>query len=179
MAAKTYLPAIRPTAGPSQRLPASRIVTIVFGKRPGCSTGNRAGPDTADYPGEANMTSVVDHLKKVVLTLRWDNHSTPFEFILGAASEGLCPFECELLNKSAGDRFTLSIPWAMSGQTFAHLQGDVCRALAPGPADEALDLDITVVAVKDPEPREVVRALAQAAEQHGCGGDCGCGCGGH
>ena len=30
----------------------------------------------------------------------------------------------------------------------------------------------------DPEPREIIQALAQATDQNGCGGDCGCGCGG-
>jgi hypothetical protein len=125
------------------------------------------------------MSSVVDHLKKVVLELQWDHRAVPFEFIVGAASDGLCPFECELLHKSPGDRLRLSIPRAMTGPTFAHLHAAICRLLELERPAETLDLGITVVRVEDPQPREVVRAMAQAAEQHGCGGDCGCGCGGH
>lgn len=125
------------------------------------------------------MTSVVEHLKKITLELRAGTREAPFEFIIGAASDGLCPFEINLLHKTVGDRFHLSIPRAMTAPTFAHLHLPLCRALALEDPLEALDLAITVVSVAEPAPREVVRALAQATEQHGCGGDCGCGCGGH
>jgi len=124
------------------------------------------------------MTTVVDHLKKVTLHIQSDERPLPFEFIVGAASEGLCPFEFELLHKSPGERCRLSIPREKTSRMLAHLQKPLCGALHLNEAREDLDLHITIVAVEDPEPREVVRAMAQAAEQNGCGGGCGCGCGG-
>lgn len=124
------------------------------------------------------MTTVVDHLKKVSLQIQGADQPLAFEFIVGTASEGLCPFEIELLHKSPGEQVRLSIPRGKTSQTLAHLQKPLCNALHLNDAQEDLDLQITIVAVDDPEPREVVRAMAQAAEQGGCGGGCGCGCGG-
>lgn len=125
------------------------------------------------------MTTVVDHLKKVTLQIQCAGRPLAFEFIVGAASEGLCPFELELLHKAPGERCHLTIPREKAPQTLAHLQRPLCSALPLNDAREDLDLQITIVAVGDPEPREIIRAMAQAAEQNGCGGGCGCGCGGH
>lgn len=125
------------------------------------------------------MTTVVDHLKKVTLELQWGARRAPFEFILGAASDGLCPFEAELLHRTVGDRLQLSIPKAMTEHTFGHLHPDLRAALRLNDPFETLDLSVTVAAVVEPPPREVVRAMAQATDRSGCGGSCGCGCGGH
>lgn len=125
------------------------------------------------------MTILVDQLKKVRLAIQDAHRSAVLEFIVGTASDGLCPFEYELLHKAVGDRLHLSIPGEKIAPTLAHLHRPLCEALHPRAPMENLDLEITIAAVEDPEPREVVRALAQAAEAHGCGGDCGCGCGGH
>ena len=125
------------------------------------------------------MPHSVDHLKKVGLELEIDRLSVPFEFICGAASEGLCPFEYELLDKSAGARFQLSIPRDKAASTFAHLYTPIRMSLQLMDLPQTLELTVAVVSVSEPEPREIVRAMAQAADQSGCGGDCGCGCGGH
>ena len=125
------------------------------------------------------MTTVVDHLKKVTLEIQCAERPFAFEFIVGAASEGLCQFEFELLHKSPGEHCRLSIPRQKAPQTLAHLQRPLCSALLLNDAPEDLELQITIVAVDDPEPREVIRAMAQAAEQNGCAGGCGCGCSGH
>jgi len=125
------------------------------------------------------MPLAVDHLKKVNLELRTDTVTAPFEFICGAASEGFCPFEYELLEKVPGDQFKLSIPWTKAGSTFAHLYTPFCMTLQLPNPPETLDLIVSIVSVSDPEPREVVRAMAQATEKNGCGGDCSCGCGSH
>ena len=119
----------------------------------------------------------IDHLKKVRLEIACGGRRAPFEFVLGAASEGLCPCEYELLHKTVGDRLNLSIPKPMVAQTFAHLYAPLCGILQLNTPYEMLDLAVTVAAVDAPAPREIVRAMAQALEQAGCGGDCGCGCG--
>ena len=124
------------------------------------------------------MTAAVDHLKKVTLEFRFDGKTLPFEFIFGIASDGMCPFEYELLHKTVGDRLRLTIPPDAAGQAFAHLHAPLRMALAPIATHAPLQLDIRIAGVREAEPREVVRAMAQAAEMDGCGGDCGCGCGG-
>jgi len=125
------------------------------------------------------MSNAVDHLKKVSLEIQVKERVVPFDFIFGIASEGMCPFEYELLHKTVGDRLRVAVPQTNARRTFAHLYLPVCAALSLSEIPETLHLDIAVSAVRDAEPREVVRAMAQASEADGCGGDCGCGCGGH
>ena len=124
------------------------------------------------------MTAAVDHLKKVQLEFRFDTEIVPFEFIFGIASDGMCPFEYELLHKAVGDRLRLTIPPGDAGRTFAHLHAPLRMALASLETPDPLQLEVQIVAVTEAGPREVVRAMAQATEKDGCGGDCGCGCGG-
>jgi hypothetical protein len=125
------------------------------------------------------MTSAIDHLKKVSLELRFRESTIPFDFIFGIASDGMCPLEYELLHKSVGDRLHLNLSRVEASRNFAHLYRSMLMALSLQEAPETLDLDMIISAVEDANPREVVRAMAQAAESEGCGGDCGCGCGGH
>ncbi len=125
------------------------------------------------------MTAAVDHLKKIALELQTASGKTPFEFICGTASEGLCPFEYDLLHKVTGDQLHLTIPRAKLLPTFAHLSTPLRTALALTDLPEILDLTVSITSVSEPDPREIVRAMAHAADQKGCGGDCGCGCGGH
>jgi hypothetical protein len=128
---------------------------------------------------EKAMPLSVDHLKKVHLELQTDRLSAPFEFICGSASEGFCPFEYELLDKSAGARLQLSIPRDRAAHLLGHLYAPIRMSLQLNALPPTLELTVAIVSVSDPEPREIVRAMAQAADQSGCGGDCGCGCGGH
>jgi hypothetical protein len=125
------------------------------------------------------MSSVIDHLKKVRLEVRYNGRTMPFEFIFGIASDGMCPFEYELLHKTVGDRLHVTLPQAEAPRTFAHLLLPLRKALSLFEVPETYDLAIVILAVTDADPREVVRAMAQATETEGCGGDCGCGCGGH
>jgi hypothetical protein len=124
------------------------------------------------------MPIEVDHLKKVALEIQADTRKGKLEFICGAASDGFCPFEYELLHKTPGDQLHLSVPRDKAVVTFAHLYTPLKKALGITKPTETLDLTVSVIAISDPEPREIIQALAQAADQNGCGGDCGCGCGG-
>ena len=124
------------------------------------------------------MSDTIDHLKKVRLEIQLAKRTVPFDFIFGIASDGMCPFEFELLHKTVGDRLHLNVPQTEAPRIFAHLYLPLCIALSLSEMPKTLDLDIAVSAVSDAEPREVVRAMAQTAEAAGCGGNCGCGCGG-
>lgn len=124
------------------------------------------------------MGNAVDHLKKVHLEIQFKARTVPFDFIFGIASDGMCPFEYDLLHKTVGDRLQLTVPKTNARRTFGHLYLPLFTALSLSGIPETLHLDIAVSAVAEAEPREVVRAMAQASEADGCGGDCGCGCGG-
>jgi len=121
------------------------------------------------------MGNAVDHLKRVSLEIRFKEQTVPFDFIFGIASDGMCPFEYELLHKTVGDRLQLAVPQTKAPRIFAHLYRSLCTALSLSAIPETLNLDIIVSAVTVADPREVVRAMAQATEAQGCGGDCGCG----
>ena len=125
------------------------------------------------------MSTAIDHLKKVTLELQYDDRTEPFEFIFGIASEGLCPFEYLLLHKVAGDQVQLMIPQMEAPRMFAHLYMPLRMAMALYDPPDTIGLAVSVTAVTDAQPREVVRAMAQATEKEGCGGNCGCGCSGH
>lgn len=134
------------------------------------------------------MTLKVDHLKKVELLLQagtragqWDltRQPKPMTLICGAASAGMCPFEYQLIGKAAGEALELTIPAVHLPETMAHLMRPLRIALELPAIPPVLSLRIAVQNVSDPTPREVIRAMADAANQEGCGGDCDCGCGGH
>jgi hypothetical protein len=134
------------------------------------------------------MTMQVDHLKKVQLQLvagtesgTWDLIPQPktLTFVCGAASAGMCPFEYQLIGKTAGQQMAFEIPAARLVETMAHLMMPLRLALDGAKIPPVLALEVTVQAVSDPTPREVIRAMAEAANQEGCGADCSCGCGGH
>ncbi len=130
----------------------------------------------------------VDHLKKVHLRLEagsapgeWDLTPTPrtLTFICGTASAGMCPFEFQLIGKSAGERLALSIPASRLGETMAHLLRPLRKVLEGAPIPPVLSLAVTIEQVSDPAPREIISAMAEATNAEGCGSDCSCGCGGH
>ena len=134
------------------------------------------------------MTMQVDYLKKVQLRIeagaeagKWDLTPEPrvLTLVCGAASEGLCPFEYELIGKRSGDRLELAIPASRLSATMAHLLLPLREVLAFASMPPVLALGVTIEAVADPNPREVIRAMAEATNADGCGGDCSCGCGGH
>ncbi len=134
------------------------------------------------------MTLQVDHLKKVRLRLeagseKRSSQSTvepkALTFICGTASGGMCPFEYQLIGKTVGERLDLSIPASQLVETMAHLLMPLRRALEVVTTPAVLDLAVTIEAVSEPAPREIIRAMAEATNADGCGGDCDCGCGGH
>jgi hypothetical protein len=134
------------------------------------------------------MTLQVDHLKRVRLRLEAGNPNASWKpapgpksltFICGTASEGMCPFEYQLIGKTAGERLELSIPACRLAETMAHLLMPLRRALEITAMPPVLDLAVVIEEVSEPAPREIIRAMAEATNADGCGGDCDCGCGGH
>jgi hypothetical protein len=90
----------------------------------------------------------------------------PFEFIFGAGSQGLSPFEFELAGKKEGDRVSISLrPEELSG-LFQHL---LVPFLAIPEGTSAFLLKVQIVKVTEAEPKEVIKAMAEAAA---CGDHC-------
>ncbi len=124
----------------------------------------------------------VEPMKKI--TLRYtagteeasDNLISPAEsceFIYGIAPEGLTPFEYALVEKSSGDQFSYRVERNRIIEMFGHVLSNMGKF----PVDQdRFYLNIKIADIQEADQRELVRALAGTTA---CGGDCGCGCGGH
>ncbi|MCU0556998.1 MAG: hypothetical protein MUF67_06810 [Desulfobacterales bacterium] len=96
-----------------------------------------------------------------------------YGFIFGLGADGLAPFERALIDRRVGEQITLRLDPHALQTTFEHLP--LPGVLLPGKAAD-LFMRVTITAVAPADQREVIRQLARRSA---CGGDCGCGCGGH
>ena len=123
----------------------------------------------------------VENLSKVTLRLEAGitpenmNLSLPsseFEFIFGIGSGGMCPFEYQLVNRTAGEQVSMSLKKEETHRIFEHLQPAFMRLFEK---QDFLYLKIQILKIEQPDNREVIKALADtASHDHNCG--CGCGC---
>jgi hypothetical protein len=123
----------------------------------------------------------VENLTKVTLRLEAGTKaddmnlnlpSCEFEFIFGIGSSGMCPFEYQLANKTAGEQISMPLKREETDRMFEHLHLPVMRLFEK---HNLLYLNIQILKIEQPDNREVVKALADMAS-HGHGCDCGCGC---
>jgi hypothetical protein len=96
---------------------------------------------------------------------------TGIRFIFGIGRGGLTPFEYRLAGQPAGTPAPFAVAPAGRLEFFGRLAPLVADLFTDRPQ---VWFTARVTAVETPEPREIVRALAETAG-HGC--DCGCGCG--
>jgi hypothetical protein len=120
----------------------------------------------------------VEPLKKLRLTLEVETDSdkavvisqpVPIEFIFGAGSQGLSPFEFQLAGKKEGDVFRMNVRGDELPDLFQHLP------LPPLPrreSDDAFYIKVKIMKVSEADPKEVIKAMAEA-------GACGDHCCGH
>jgi hypothetical protein len=92
-----------------------------------------------------------------------------FDFIFGAGSQGLCPLEFRLFDRREGDTLSLCVGREDLDAFFQHLP--VPRPAVPEGV-VSLYLKARIVRVGDADPKEVIKALAEA-------GACGDHCCGH
>jgi len=92
-----------------------------------------------------------------------------FEFIFGAGSQGLCPFEFQLADKKEGDALSMRVRGEELADLFQHL---LMSALAVLESVGAFYLKVKIVRVSEADPKEVIKAMAEA-------GSCGDHCCGH
>lgn len=96
-----------------------------------------------------------------------------FEFVYGIAPDGLTPFEYALADKYPGDRIQYRVERERIIETFGHLLSNMGKIPAH---QDRFYLNIEVADIQETNQREMIQAMAAATA---CGGDCGCGCGGH
>ena len=123
----------------------------------------------------------VENLKKVAVKLQAgttaDNmdlkpEAAFFEFIFGIGPGGMCPFEYQLADKEVGAEISMQLKKENTNRLFEHLHLPIMALLEE---HDSLHLKVTILKIEQPDPAEVVKALAAAAaHNHGC--DCGCGC---
>ncbi len=128
----------------------------------------------------AENNKTVEQLKKITLAYTagseegaCDLVSGPqeFEFIFGAAAQGLTPFEFQLEGRSEGERFVYAVAGGSMAEDFGHLLSSMGR-LPVGGGRFYFNFEIRGIA--EAGQRELVQALAAAASC-GCGSGCGCG----
>ena len=123
----------------------------------------------------------VENLKKVTLRLQAGTAAddmnlslsvAQFEFIFGIGPGGMCPFEYQLENKTAGEEISMPLRKEQTHQMFEHLDLPIMDLFDK---HDLVYLKIQILKIEQPDSREVVKALADiASHDHGC--DCGCGC---
>jgi hypothetical protein len=92
-----------------------------------------------------------------------------FEFIFGAGSQGLCPFEFRLADKREGDDLCFRVRGEELVDLFQHLP---IPSLLVQESFGAFYLKAKIMKVSEADPKEVIKAMAEA-------GSCGDHCCGH
>ena len=129
------------------------------------------------------MTATIKVLKKVTLSIiagsepeKTNKTSSPviFEFIYGLASDGLCPFESALHDKSVGESLSFNVSNDGAQEFFGYHFSPLRQTLGLQIMPQTIVLQAEITAVDDADNREVVQMMAKVGS--GCGGSCGCGC---
>jgi hypothetical protein len=117
----------------------------------------------------------VGHLKKISVRMEAGKHAetmdltrepVPCDFIYGTGMQGLSPFEFELADKRAGDILTVHLRGEEIPRFFEHLcipQLTILEGVS------AFYLRVRIVEVSEPDQREIIKAMAEAAA---CGDSC-------
>ena len=129
----------------------------------------------------------VENLRKITLSFQAGTSKdtmdlTPkypkFDFIFALGSDGMTPFEYELVDKAEGEEVLLHIHKQGFYNFFEHLNPPMWDLF-----DDCEDvyLKATIAAIATADSRDIVKAMAEMTAHGGggcdCGGDCGCGCG--
>jgi hypothetical protein len=126
----------------------------------------------------------VDNLKKISLILEsgtapdkmnLTKHPVRYEFIFGTGSEGITPFEYEMINKSIGDEIVIHVRLDEIPSKFEHMAHFITEHVE---TKDSFYLKVKIENISASDNREIVKALA-ANVRHEAGCDCGCGCEGH
>jgi hypothetical protein len=102
----------------------------------------------------------------------------PFDFIFGIGTNGITPFEYQLVHKLPGDHIEVMVARNDLSRSFEHLSTPLLTALPQLARLDRWCLSVTIEEVTVADGRDVVQALARLSETGeggcGCGGGCGC-----
>lgn len=124
------------------------------------------------------MDEKVGNLKKIAVLLEagtrpdvmgLTHEPIPYDFVYGVGTHGLSPFEFELADKGEGDEMLIPVRTEEMADFFCH---HFIPQLAIPEGVEELYLKTRIVGVSAADPREIIKAMAEAAA-------CGTGCCGH
>jgi hypothetical protein len=99
-------------------------------------------------------------------TMDLTHEPVSYDFIYGTGMQGLSPFEFALADKRAGDILDLRLRREEMRSFFQHLsipQLTVLKGIS------TFYLKVQVVGISEPDQREIIKAMAEAAE---CGDSC-------
>jgi hypothetical protein len=125
-----------------------------------------------------DQKSPIQPLKKVTLSINAGTRPegndlkperTTFEIIVGLGLEGLTPFEFLLSKQFKDDRFTLNLHPGEICKTFKHI---TLPHFDFPESTESIFFSFQVIKVEDPDPREVIKAMAELSSCSG--GSCEC-----
>ena len=120
----------------------------------------------------------VGNLKKVAVLLEagtgpeamdLTREPTPYDFVYGVGTHGLSPFEFALADKGEGDEMVIPVRTEEMANFFCH---HFMPQLEIPEGVGAFYLRIRIARVNAADPREIIKAMAEAAA-------CGTGCCGH
>ncbi len=124
----------------------------------------------------------VENLKKIAISIQAGTSQdsmnlTPkhpgLEFIFGLGSEGMTPFEYQLVDKTEGQSVLIHLRKEAFHSFFEHLNPPLMDLFD---VNGDIYLNVNVEAVRPAENREIIKAMADLAAHGGAGCDCGCGC---
>jgi hypothetical protein len=126
----------------------------------------------------------VELMKRVKLTFQAGSEAgaadlslprADFTFIFGIGSGGLTPFESLLDQHTEIEKIAFRLAGSEAGLFFGHLAPPLGQLFED---HDEVYFNVSIVGIETPQPREVIRAMAEiTAHGHGAGCDCGCGCG--
>ncbi len=96
------------------------------------------------------------------------------QFIFGAGSAGLTPFEVALNGVQVAERISLKLSSNELALYFGHHYAPICEKLGLLIIPDTLFLEVELTSQSEPSAREVVQYMAKAMSHGGCG--CGDGC---
>ena len=123
-------------------------------------------------------------LKKLYLLLRvgsseqeynYTPEPVPFDFIYGIGHQGITPFEKLLTSLNEGESTSFALQRAELQQFFGKQAHQLRQVTGMHLVPEQLYFEVQLTECLEPEPREMVQAMAKTIA-HGCGGGCDCGC---
>lgn len=131
------------------------------------------------------MTYPEKMLKKLVFKISQENQKVgaqnipspiEFSFIYGIATDGLGDFEMAVSALQLTESIELTLEPGKARSYLGPAYASLCRQIDFRNFVEPQTLRFELTACTEPEPREIVSAIAELQKEGGCSSSCDCGC---